>query len=229
MSDIVKSFDLAAIHKSGAIVSEDRLAWLNKQHLRAGLSPIASGGRADLHAKARRMLTDAYGSHLTLGDTDSAIFLVRSRLNVVADVVSEARFLFEEPALQLPLSSADAHILSQFASALQSAAEANPAHAVQHAQQGVTVCQDSAQATAAAISALRAATKLKPPQLFPCIRLALTVRCALSLSASTLSRSLLKLCFLFSCRVNPKACLLQTLCRGWECSVPCTAFVRRQP
>ena len=176
MSDIVKSFDLSAIHKSGAIVSEDRLVWLNKQHLRAGLSPIASGGRAALHAKARRMLMDAYGPHLTLGDTDSAISLVRSRLNVVADVVSEARFLFEEPVLPLPLSSADADILRQFGSALQAAAEANPSHAVQHAQQGVNVCQDSAQATAAAISALRAATKLKPPQLFPCIRMALTVR-----------------------------------------------------
>ena len=40
MGDIVQAFQLAAVHKSGAIVAVDRLAWLNKQHVRAGLADV---------------------------------------------------------------------------------------------------------------------------------------------------------------------------------------------
>ena len=104
MNDIVDSFDLASVHKSGAIVSVDRLAWLNKQHLRAGLALKESGDAVNsvLHANAERLLMDAYGPNLSRADAAAAISLVRSRLNVVSDVVSESRFLFEEPVPSLP-------------------------------------------------------------------------------------------------------------------------------
>ena len=165
MSDIVHAFQLSAVHKSGAIVAVDRLAWLNKQHVRAGLADVAAGGSAAMHAKAQRLLTDAYGPDLPPAAAAAAVALVRSRLNILADVVAEARFLFEEPKLPLQLLPSDVDMVRQFAAALQAAAGA--------------VATDSAAAAAAAAAAatatVRAATKAKPPQLFPPLRLALTV------------------------------------------------------
>jgi glutamyl/glutaminyl-tRNA synthetase len=180
MKDIVSSFNLSAIHKSSAIVSVDRLAWLNKQHIRAGLAPIEGGGEGSsaMHAKAQKMLMDVYGPKLTSTEAAAAISLVRSRLNLLADVVSESRFLFEEPVLQLPLPSSVSEIVKQFASALYAAAESmSTNHDTQVSPNIVENCFASvdATATAAAIAAVRSATTLKPSQLFPPIRLVLTV------------------------------------------------------
>jgi glutamyl/glutaminyl-tRNA synthetase len=180
MKDIVSSFNLSAIHKSSAIVSVDRLAWLNKQHIRAGLAPIegGGGGSSAMHAKAQKMLMDVYGPKLTSTEAVAAISLVRSRLNLLADVVSESRFLFEEPVLQLPLPSSVSEIVKQFASALYAAAESMSTNRdAQVSPNNVESCFASvdATATAAAIAAVRSATTLKPSQLFPPIRLVLTV------------------------------------------------------
>lgn len=180
MKDIVSSFNLSAIHKSSAIVSVDRLAWLNKQHIRAGLAPIegVGGGSSAMHAKARKLLMDVYGPKLTSTEAVAAISLVRCRLNVLADVVSESRFLFEEPVLQLPLPSSASEIVRQFALALHSAAESmSTNHDLQMSPKIVENCFASADATAtaAAIAAVRSASTLKPSQLFPPIRLVLTV------------------------------------------------------
>ncbi len=241
MSDIVNSFDLAAIHKSGAIVSVDRLAWLNKQHVRAGLSSIEGGcgGSSAMHAKAQRLLMDAYGPNLNKADAAAAISLVRSRLNVMADVVSESRFLFEEPSLQLPMSSQHAEILRQFAAALQAAVENVSAPIdTQQSQYTVHICPAAAAATADAIAAVRAATNLKPPQLFPPIRQALTVRATFLLPLTIAHKIpvsfLLILLFplkhpLLSHRVALMVCPLQTLCPVWECSALCVACWRRRP
>ncbi len=179
MNDIVDSFDLSAVHKSGAIVSVDRLAWLNKQHLRAGLARMESsdGSSSVMHAKAERLLMDAYGPDLTQADAAAAISLVRSRLNVISDVVSESRFLFEEPDLKQPLQPKDADIVLQFVKALQAVTiSISTPHELQPHKHSIAIRPDSvATATAAAIDAIRSATKLKPPQLFPPIRVALTV------------------------------------------------------
>jgi glutamyl/glutaminyl-tRNA synthetase len=179
MNDIVDSFDLASVHKSGAIVSVDRLAWLNKQHLRAGLALKESGDAVNsvLHANAERLLMDAYGPNLSRADAAAAISLVRSRLNVVSDVVSESRFLFEEPVLQQRLPSPEADIVQQFVAALQTVtASMTSTHELHPPKHSMDIRPDSAAAaTVAAIDAVRAATKLKPPHLFPPIRVALTV------------------------------------------------------
>ncbi len=141
-----------------------------------------------MHEHAQRLLMHAYGPNLTPADAAAAISLVRSRVNVMTDVVSESCFLFEDPVLKLPPSAQDAEILRQFAAALQteqklqSADRQNAAneaaalhHEVQQPPQQVHACPAAAAATALAIAAIRAATKLKPAQLFPPIRLALTV------------------------------------------------------
>lgn len=179
MNDIVDLFDLSAVHKSGAIVSVDRLAWLNKQHLRAGLVARESGARgsSSMHTNAQRLLMDAYGPKLTQADAAAAISLVRSRLNMMSDIVSETRFLFEEPMLQQPLPSRDADIVLRFVKALQTVTESmNASDELETHKHSIAIQPDSvAKATAAAIDAVRAATKLKPPQLFPPIRVALTV------------------------------------------------------
>ena len=77
MNDIAHSVDLASVHKSGAIVSVDRLAWLNKQHLRAGLALMESGDAVNslLHANTERLLMDAYGLNLSRADAAAAISL----------------------------------------------------------------------------------------------------------------------------------------------------------
>jgi glutamyl/glutaminyl-tRNA synthetase len=180
MNEIVELFDLASVHKSSAIVSVDRLAWLNRQHLRAGLAANGSGDAVNsvMRVKAQNLLMGAYGPNLSREDAAVAISLVRSRLNVVSDVVSESRFLFEEPVLQQRLPLPEAGIVQQFVAALQTATASMSASRELHPQQhSMDIRSDSAAAaTAAAIDAVRAATKLKPPQLFPPIRVALTVR-----------------------------------------------------
>ena len=154
-----------------------------------------------MHEHAQRLLMNAYGPNLTPADAAAAISLVRSRVNVMTDVVSESCFLFAEPVLKLPLTAQDADILRQFAAALQTEPKlaiqtepklesadkqtaANEAaallHEVQQQQHQVHACPAAAAATALAIAAIRAATKLKPSQLFPPIRLALTVHVTLS-------------------------------------------------
>jgi len=177
MSDIVQAFQLAAVHKSGAIVAVDRLAWLNKQHVRAGLADVhGGGGSAVMHAKAQRLLTDAYGPNLQPAAAAAAVCLVRSRLNILADVVPESRFLFEEPSLPLPLQPSHLEFVRLFAEALRAAAAAAASHTPQQELplDSASAAAASAAATAAT-AAVRAATKVKPQQLFPPIRLALTV------------------------------------------------------
>jgi glutamyl/glutaminyl-tRNA synthetase len=184
MKDIVGAFDLASVHKSGAIVSIDRLAWINKQHVRAGLSSVEGDGVGDakLHAKAKSLLMDAFGFNLTPANIAAAISLVRSRLNVLADIVAESRFLFEEPVLKVPLSTHDAEIVRQFVAVLQEKADTmNFEYTNPQLQHGIDAWPDTASAAicTAAIDAVRLATKLKPPNLFPPIRLALTVQSSL--------------------------------------------------
>jgi len=175
MNDIAHSVDLASVHRSGAVVSVDRLAWLNKQHLRAGLALKESGDAVNsvLRAHTERLLMDAYGPNLSRAATS----LVRSRRNVVSDVVSESRFLFEEPVLQPRLPSPEADIVQQFVAALQTVtASMTSTHELHPPKHSMDIRPDSAAAaTVAAIDAVRAATKLKPPHLFPPIRVALKV------------------------------------------------------
>jgi glutamyl/glutaminyl-tRNA synthetase len=214
MKDIVNSFNLSAIHKSSAIVSVDRLAWLNKQHIRAGLAPIegGGGGSSAMHAKAQKLLMEAYGPNVSSTEAVAAISLVRCRLNVISDVVSESRFLFEEPVLQLPLPSLASEIVRQFAAALHAAAESmNTKNELLMSPEIVKNCFASAAATAtaAAIAAVRSATALKPSQLFPPIRFVLTVPSAPFPVLLSIHHHHTSLCR----RVILRACQFRTLCQ----------------
>ena len=107
LDELVERFDLAAVHKSGAVFDRERLEWLNGQWIRR-LSPRRAG-RAIACRSSRR--TRAGGPHRPdAGATrrsGALVPMVRERLPLLGAIGEIVGFLFQDqvsvdPALLVP-------------------------------------------------------------------------------------------------------------------------------
>lgn len=93
LEDLVKEFSLERVGKSGAIFNQDKLSWLNEQHLRrksdAELLPVL---RTELSG-SRFQGTEYPNAYLT-----QVIAAMRERVSFPRDFVEKGAYFFEAPA-----------------------------------------------------------------------------------------------------------------------------------
>jgi glutamyl-tRNA synthetase len=121
LKELVDEFDLARIQKAGAVFNEEKLLWLNREHLRrtpdaelrSYLAPFL--GKMGITADARKL--------------DALLALERGRMQTLAEFTEHTRFFFELPEYSPKLlvwREANAHRTRETLEATEKALEAVP-------------------------------------------------------------------------------------------------------
>ncbi len=97
----VANFDIARVQKTGAIFNEEKLDWLNREHMKAmPIGELAAlvkpfFAKAGIETAAAEVLDDGNGSMF-----ERAVALQLARAKTLAEIAESARFLFVMPSYE---------------------------------------------------------------------------------------------------------------------------------
>jgi glutamyl-tRNA synthetase len=96
LEDLIQEFDLARVQKSGAVFNQDKLDWLNREHMK-------KYSNAELAALAKPFIENKFGGLLP-GDAASdtsfierVVAVERERVNTISDFAEVGGFFFKLP------------------------------------------------------------------------------------------------------------------------------------
>lgn len=158
VAELIEKFDLSRVHKSPARFDEQRLLWLNGQHIRR----LAVD---DLYHRVEHFWPDS------AADADEAtkkqiLTLVQDRLKTLNDLPILTDYFFAEPAPHWAMVDENKQLRKLDRSDIVSLLHA--------AKEAFTVCDFDAESIQAALNTLLETTGQKPGILFSLIRLAVS-------------------------------------------------------